>query len=554
MSSEEHHARGATAGALSKRHLARSAALFMVATAVSRVLGYAREVIQAALFGAGAQVDAYRVAFQLPNLFRMMLADAAISAAFIPVFSAYLAKGDEEEGWRFVSTVANVMAVGFVLVTAVGMVLASPLIDVLAPGFRGSPETRELSVFLTRVMFPALVFMAGSGIVQGILNSYDRFFVGAISPVVWNVFIIASMVAFGHRYGIVSLAAGITLATVFQFLFQVPFIGRPLRWYRFEIDLSHPGVREFFALLAPIVLSAATTDVNTVVDSRFASVLGEGSVASLGYAIRVFMVPTGIFGVAVATVLYPSLSRLASRDERAALRENLAFGIRAIVAMIVPVSLYFVAFALPIVRLLFERGRFGPQASLMTASPLLYYSLGLVAMSVATLLNRAFYALKDSRTPFLVALASVVVNYFGDWLFMRGLPAAYRATGLGAGLAWLGYGHGGIALSTSTVVLFQALALAYLFRRSFGPVGGRGIALVTVKSLACSAPALAVGYGAYALVLRGIGGTLGLLAALALSFCLFAATYLGLAILLRVGEVRSALTLIVSRLRGAKDD
>jgi putative peptidoglycan lipid II flippase len=536
------------------RRLAKAATLVMVATALSRVLGYAREVVQAALFGAGMQVDAYRVAVQLPNLFRIMLADAAISAAFIPVLSSFLARNEEDEAWRFISTVANLMALVFLGVVVFALFFASPLVNILAPGFAANPAKHELSVYLARIMFPALLFMAGSGIVQGILNSYDRFFVGAISPVLWNIVIIASMVVFGQRYGIVSLAAGLTMATVAQFLFQVPFIGKPLRKYRPVIDLHHPGVREFLGLLIPIVLSAATTDINTVVDSRFASFLGEGSVASLGYAIRVFMVPTGIFGVAIATVLYPTLSRQATRKEYSELLKNLSAGIRTIIALITPVTVFFVAFALPIVRFLFERGKFTASASLMTASPVLYYCLGLVAMSVATLLNRAFYAMKDSRTPLYVAVASIVVNYVGDWVLMRALPFAYRTLGLPASLAWLGYGHGGIALSTSIVVLFQALTLAYLFRRKFGPIEGRSMLAVSVRTLAASLVALIPAYFVYTELSRVVAGTLGLLAGIVASLTVFCGLYLALAILFKVREVSTGLSLVLSRIRGARKD
>ncbi len=528
--------------------LARAAILVMVATTLSRIFGYVREMVVAAYFGAGYQVDAYRVAIQLPNLFRLLLADAAIASAFIPVFSSYLAREKKEEAWKITSTIVNLTFIVLGIITVAGITFAPFLIHILAPGFKTRPETFSLSVSLTRIMFPALIFMALSGIVMGLLNSYNKFFVPSITPVIWNFVIIGSVMIFAGKIGIFALAGGLVAATAIQFLIQLPDVGSDLKLYRFRIALSHPGVQEFLKLIVPIVASAATTDINTIVDTRFASVLGTGSVASLGYAIRLYLVPLGIFSLAISTVLFPTLSKFASLGREDEFRSYLSFGIRAIITIVMPVSIYFVVFSLPITRLLFERGRFQFQDSLMTASPFAYYSMGLVAISVSTLLSRAYYALKDSKTPFLIALLSVVVNYFGDWFFMRTLPVVYEALSLPKAGRWWGYPHGGIALSTSLVSFFQMLFLIYFYRRKFGVLQGRKILEVTLKTSLSSTLAAGLAFPVFKALSRINAGHLGLLISLTGSFSIFAVIFIVSVILFKVKEITQFKELVFDRL------
>lgn len=527
--------------------LARAALIVMVATTLSRIFGYVREMVVAAYFGAGYQVDAYRVAIQLPNLFRLLLADAAIASAFIPVFSSYLAREKKEEAWKITSSIINLTVLVMGTITIIGIVFAPSLVHLLAPGFKAREATFDLSVSLTRVMFPALGFMALSGIVMGVLNSYNKFFVPSISPVIWNVVIIGSVVIFSGRSGIYALAVGLVVATIVQFLIQLPNIGSDLKLYRLKIFFHHPGVQEFLKLLIPIVASAATVNINTIVDTRFASVLGTGSVATLGYAVRLFQVPMGVFSIAISTVLFPTLSKFASLDKKEDFKNYLSFGIRAVIAIVMPILVYFVVFALPIVRLLFERGQFRFQDSLMTASPFAYYSLGLVAVSITTLLNRAYYALKDSKTPFLVGLLSVVVNYFGDWFFMRALPVIFEVSGLPESVKWLGYPHGGIALSTSVVGVFQTFLLAYFYRRKFGHLEGRKILKTFIKITFSSIIAAAIAFPVFEILYGVKTGTLGLLMSLTGSFGVFAIIIVVSVILFKMEEMNEFKELVFDR-------
>lgn len=528
--------------------LYRATALVMFATALSRVIGYVREMVVAAYFGTGIEVDAYRVAVQLPNLFRLFLADAVIAAAFIPVFSSYLAQKREREAHRLASSIITLSTIILVAVTAAGELFAPYLIRVLAPGFELSGEAYALSVSLTRVMFPSLVFMALSGIIMGILNSYDVFFIPSISPVIWNAVIIGSVAGFSGAYGIYSLAAGYVAAAAVQIAFQLPELVKKFR-FRFLVDLKHPGVQEFFVLLIPVVASAATQNINNIVDTRFASTLQTGSIAALGYATRVWLVPAGIFGIAISTVLFPSLSRKMSEEDPAGFNRYLAYGLRGITVIMLPVQFFFIVFGLPLIRLLFERGAFTYHDSLLTAGPLVSYSLGLLAFGMLNLINRAFYARRDSLTPFAVAAATIVINYFADAAFISWMPAIHRALNLSDQYGWIFSPHSGIALSTSLVAMLQTAALLYLYRRRFGAFRLGRLVQVGLFSLVSTLIALVPAYYLFRLIYGVLTGTAGLFASLTAAFIAGAGVYALLMAAFKIEEVREFGRIIQQRIR-----
>lgn len=535
-------------GKTRRGQLYRATALVMFATAVSRIIGYVREMVVAAYFGTGIEVDAYRVAVQLPNLFRLFLADAVIAAAFIPVFSSYLAKKKEKEAWHLASSVLTLSTIFLIAVTVLGEVFAPYLIKLLAPGFEASGEVYRLSVSLTRVIFPSLVFMALSGIIMGVLNSYDVFFIPAVSPVIWNVVIIGSIAGFSGSYGIYSLAAGYVAAAAVQIAFQLPELIKRFK-YRFSIDLKHPGVQEFFVLLIPVVASAATQNINNIIDTRFASMLPQGSIASLGYATRVWLVPAGIFGIAISTVLFPSLSRQMSAEDSEGFTRYFAYGLRAVTVIMLPVQVFFIAFGLPIIRLLFERGAFTHADSLLTAGPLISYSFGLLAFGMLNLINRAFYARKDSLTPFVVAAATIVVNYFADIAFINWMPSIHAALDLPDAYAWIFSPHSGIALSTSLVAVFQVVCLIVIYRSRFGAFKLGRLIRVGIISLASTLIALVPAYLLYDFIFERMPGQVGLLLSLSAAFAVGAGIYVILMAAFKIEEVKEFGSVIWQRIR-----
>lgn len=526
--------------------LIKATFLVAFATALSRVLGYVREVVVAAYYGASYEIDAYRVAIQLPNLFRLILGDVVIAAAFLPIFSSYLAKNNEEESWKIASKILTLTVVFLSVVTVLGIVFSRPLISVLAPGFHSKPHVFNLSIELTKIMFPALVFMALSGLFSGILNSYEIFLLPAASPVLWNAIIIAGIILFSKSYGIYAFATSLLIASILQAFIQVPGFKDKLKYFRFDLDLSHPEVRNFFSLLIPVVLSSATSNINTVVDTRFASYLATGVIAAMGYAIRIYLVPAGIFGVAVATVLFPRLARYESLKNEEAFAKNLSFGLRVLTFIMVPLSAYFTFFSLPIVRLLFERGSFTYNDSLLTSAALFMYSIGVTAYSLSYLLSRAYYSKKDSKTPLLIALISIAVNYFGDWYLMNAMPELPELIPFLKKYKWLFAPHAGIALSTSIVAIFQFFALYFVYRKKHGHIEGKKFLVTNLKSLVATAGALLAGWGVYNLI-SGPGAMSILLALLLVAVAGFI-VYVLTAYLLKMEEISFAADIIKEKL------
>ncbi len=528
--------------------LARAAFVVMVATLLSRMFGLAREMVMSDYFGARIQIDAYRVAFLLPNLFRMLLADAAIASAFIPVFSSYLAKGDRQNAWKVASTVINLMILFLIVFLGLGMIFSRELIPVLAPGFAPQSQSMELAMVMTRIMFPSILLAALAGVVMGILNSYDHFTAPAIAPVLWNVFIIGSVVLLAPRIGVVSLAVGVTLGSLVQLGFQIPFLRGRGANYSLILDWKHPGVRQVGALLVPVIVSLASLDINAVIDTRFASTLVTGSVASLGYAQRLWMLPLGLFAIAISTVLFPTLSKQAALADLKALKDSLSLGIRVILLVVLPASVGLMVLGIPIIRLILEHGRFVARDTIFTASALFHYSVGLFACGELYIINRAYYSLKDTRTPMIVAAAAIVVNYFGDWIFMRYLPIVAGKLQLPASLSYLGLAHGGIALSTSVVCIFNFFVLVWILKGRLGGIEGRKITSTGFRSLVASVVlGLAAFYG-WSSATRLLGVTkAGQGAAIAVAILAGVLAYVGLLMLFRVEEVKTVYELILQR-------
>lgn len=520
--------------------------LVMTATALSRILGYVREVVVAAYYGTSLQVDAYRVAVQLPNLFRLIIGDVVVAAAFVPIFSAYLAKGKEEEAWKVASKILTMTFVSLFAVSILGIIFAKPLITLLAPGFNAKPETMDLSILLARIMFPALIFMALSGILSGMLNSYEIFFLPAVSPTIWNLIIISGIVLFSGQYGILAFSVSLTIASIFQTIVHLPGFKNQLKYFRFDLDLRHPEVRNFFLMLIPIVLSSATSNINTIIDTRFASYLQTGVIAALGYAIRIYLVPAGVFGVAIATVLFPKLAKYETIKDESSFIRTLSLGLRVLTFVITPIALFFAFFALPIVRILFERGNFTYSDSLLTAAALSMYSIGVISFSQLTLLSRAFYSKKDANTPLYVALISIVVNYFGDWFLMRTMPKLVDVFHILKPISWLFQPHAGIALSTSIVSIFQFAILYFLYSVKHGKIEGSKFLQTSIKSLLATAAALISGWSVYNLIATEskLSILTGVLGALASGFMVYLLT----AMLLRMEEIKFATDLIKERL------
>ncbi|GAB6094625.1 murein biosynthesis integral membrane protein MurJ [Desulfatiferula olefinivorans] len=450
-------------------------------TLLSRILGFVRDMITANFFGSGMIADAFFAAFRLPNLMRRLFAEGSLVLSFVPVFTDVLEKKGRHEAFRLAGSVQNILCLMLVALTVLGLVLAPLILALLAPGFGESPEKMALAVTLARILFPYVLFVCLVALAMGILNSLGYFSAPALSPVLLNVVMILALLI-GVRlsddpvFRIKALAWGVIVGGLVQLILQIPFLIR--LGYRFRGPLFHPGLIRIGRMMLPSVLGAGVYQVNIVVGTVLASLLIEGSISWLYYADRVFQFPLGLFAVSMGTAVLPTLSRQAAMDDLEGLKDTFARGLSFVFFITLPACAGLVALSEPIVGVLFLRGEFGPADLVMTARALVFYALGLCAVSAVRIAAPVFYARHDARTPVTVAIVAILGHVVLSVLLMGPM------------------GHAGLALATSLSALINAALLVRALRRALGPLGGRAIALSFCRSLA---GALSMGLGVYGL-------------------------------------------------------
>jgi putative peptidoglycan lipid II flippase len=451
--------------------LARSAGLIGTTTLASRVLGLVREQVMAYLFGAGNAVDAFNVAFRIPNLVRDLLAEGAMSAAFVPAFTKRLQQDGREAAFTLGSHIITALLVITVTITAAASLFATPLVTILAGDYAAVPGKLELAVVLTRVMLPFLIFVALAAAAMGMLNSLDRYFVPALAPAVFNVCSISATVALVPLMAhlgwptILAMAFGVLAGGIGQVGVQWPALRHEGFRYRPMLHPSAPGLREVLVLLGPGTLGLAATQINVFVNTWLATGAGTGAVSWLNYAFRLMYLPLGLFGVSIATASIPAIARGAADRDLNGIRHTLATGVRMMLALNIPATLGLIALAHPIVTLLFERGRFTPADSVATANALICYAVGLTGYSVIKVATPTFYALGDSRTPVIVSTTTVLSNAALNLLLVRQL------------------GYRGLAIGTSVAALANAGLLLWLLRRRLEGIEGSRLLSVATRQL-----------------------------------------------------------------------
>lgn len=426
-----------------------------LATTASRILGYGRDMVSAHLFGAGGVSDAFVVAFRLPNLFRDLFAEGALSAAFVPALTRERLKG-EAAAWALAAHMANALLLGLGLLVLAGVLGARWLLPLVAPGFVGRPETFGLALTLTRILFPFIGFMGMAALFMGMLNARKRFFLPALAPAAMNVVMIAAGLLLCPRLGprpedqILGWALGALAGGAAQWLIQVPAArAAGFRW-RWGAPWRHEGVRRVFRAMGPAVLGQSTTQVNLVVNTMLASQLAAGSVTYLYFGNRLMQLPLGVFGVAIAAAVLPDLALHHAKGEKARFGRTLAYGLKLTLFITLPAMLGLMLLALPIHALLLQGGRFDLEATRATAAASMAYTAGVVFAAWVKVLVPAFYALERQALAVKVAVAMVAVNL-----------------GLNL-LLWRPFGYLGLAAAASAVMLAQAMALLLLMRRQLG--------------------------------------------------------------------------------------
>jgi putative peptidoglycan lipid II flippase len=456
-----------------KRQIARAAGLVGALTVVSRITGLLRDIVTGYLFGAGTAADAFFVAYRIPNLLRRLVAEGAATAAFIPVFTGYLTSGPRAEADRVARVLFTMMALVLAAITVLGIVFAGPITALFAPGFAAVPGKLELTVSLTRLVFPYIFCIGMVAAAMGVLNALRDFWAPAMSPIVMNVVMIVATIALAPWLGIYSLAVAVLLGGIAQMISQLPALRRLAVPLTPSFEPRHPAVARVGRLMLPTVFGSAVYQINVLVSTMFASLLPAGSVAFLWYAERLFEFPLGVFAVALSTAALPSFATLAKRD-LAAFRDTVGFALRVVNLIALPAAVGLAITAEPLTAVLFIRGQFTPADAAQTALAVRYYAVGLWSVASVRVLVPAFYALEDTRTPVVTAAAAFVSNLLFVVLLIGPL-ASPPDSGFGQLMARATHvlgvfdlRHGGLALSTSLAATVNLALLAVLLGRRIG--------------------------------------------------------------------------------------
>jgi putative peptidoglycan lipid II flippase len=466
--------------------LALSTAFFSIATGLSRIAGLVREVVAASYFGVKGPMSAFTIAFQVPNLIRSLFADAALQAAFVPVFTEQLEHRSRSEAFRVASALVFVISVSLGIITALFVLLAPVIMPLFAPGF--DDQLTDLTVNLAQLMFPIVLLLGLSGLVVGVLNSFEHFAVPAIAPLFWNLVIIATLVALTPAFDgddrIYAYAIGILLGTIVQLLLPLPWLRKTGFRLTRDFDWRDERVMRVLKLMFPVTLGIGLINFNLSVNSIFATLISEQAPAAIDKAFRIYMLPQGVFAVALATVLFPTFSRLAARRDLDGLRAVQGTGTRQMLLLLVPAAALMLVLSEPITRIVYQRGEFDAAQTDLVAEALFYFSLSLPFAGVNLILIRTFFSLQLPWRPTQIALANLGVN--------AGLDA----------LLYKPMGVGGITLATAIVSLVTSVALAVALRGQLGGVDMARTVRVGTRILAAGALCAGVALG----VREALGG------------------------------------------------
>lgn len=519
----------------------RSAGVVSAAVFLSRITGLVREVVFANFFGAGSSFvyDAFLTAFRIPNLFRDLLAEGALSSAFVSVFSRELETNGNSAARHLYNLLTTVL-VPVVGVLCLTMIVFMPdIVALMAPGFAHVPGKMELTIRMARIMTPFLLFIALAAKAMGALNAKGKFGVPALASACFNIVSVAAGLAIGYWLGpvwdiepIVGMACGALLGGMAQYVVQIPSLRAEGLRFRFAFDLGHPALRKVLLMMLPAVIGAAAVQINVVVNSNFASQLFDssgnvmdGPVSWLGYAFRFMQLPLGLFGVAIAAATLPAMSRSAAAGRMDEFRDTLSQSLGLVFLLTLPAAVGLVVLREPIIGLIYERGEFTAYDTQQTATALAYYCIGLAAYAAVKVLTPAYYALEDVRIPVAVALFSVALNYGLNWYLIHQL-------------AW---DHAGLALSTSMVAVLNFVLLFWFMSNKTNGLQGRRLAGSLAKILAAAAGMGVACFAASQWLENTLGREFWGRAGTVLGAVLIGvATLYGLCVLLRVSELKAA--------------
>lgn len=452
-----------------KGSIARSAAVMGVATFFSRIAGLLREQTFAYLFGAGLWTDAFNVAFRIPNLLRDLFAEGAMSAAFVPTFNGVLQKEGKQKAFKLTNLTFSAILVVVGILTVIGIAITPMIVSAIAPEFVMNPEKFEITVTMTRIMFPFLLAISGAAISMGILNSMGEFFIPAIAPAFLNVsmilagWLICPLAVDFDMPAITGMAIGAMIGGLIQFAVQIPSLWRHGFKFKWQLNFSDPGIRRIIKLIIPGTIGLAATQINVAIITILATSQGDGAVSWLSYAFRIMQLPLGLFGVALAQATLPVISRQAAENRHDEMAETLSHSIRLTTFINLFACFAIMALAEPVVRILFQHGRFLPSDTIATAMALRAYSVGLLFFCLVKIMGPAFYALDDTKIPVIASATSVGVNIVLNLALIKSC------------------GYWGLALSTGIAAIFNAAILYIMLGKKLGGFSKYGLGKGIIK-------------------------------------------------------------------------
>ncbi len=518
------------------RRLARNTAIFSIATGLSRIAGLVREVVASSYFGTTGPFSAFTIAFQVPNLVRSLFADAALSAAFVPVFAEQLEHGRKRDAARLASTLLFVMLAALGAITALFILFASTIMP-LFTGDTFDAQLTGLTVGLSQVLFPIVVLLGVNGLVVGILNSYEHFAIPAIAPLVWNVVIVLVLIVlkplFDGPHELYAYAIGVLAGTVVQLAMALPMLARVGFQFEWAFDWRDPRIARVFRLMLPVTLGLGVINFDLLINSSLGSLVSEQAPRAIDAAFRIYMLPQGMFSVALATVLFPALSRYAARGDLAGLRATAATGVRQIYMLLIPAAAITVVLATPITRLVYQRGTFDAHSTHLVATALFWFSFSLPFAGVNLLLTRTFFSLQRPWLPTTLAFGNMLVDVVVS-------VALYKPFGI-AGLVI------GTAVGSIVMTVGQTWRLRVLLD---GSLEGRrtlvAVAQMTAAAALLAAAAGGVWWGLDALLGRSLPAQV---VSVGTAIVAGIALYVAVVLALGIEEARQIRALVGGRLR-----
>ena len=512
----------------------KAAGIMMAAIFVSRMLGLVREMVIADQFGGGGSTSAYVVAFNLPDILYFLLSSGALSSAFIPVFTEYITKGQDEEAWKVFSIIGTFIFIVLGSIVVLCEIFTPQIMPLVAPGFVRYPVLLEQTIVLTRILLPCQLFFFIGGLIIATLYSRQHFLTPALGPIIYNIGIIAGGIFLGHYIGTAGLTWGALVGSFLgNFLLQIIVVRKFGVKFRPSLNLRHPGVVKVGKLALPVLLGLSLPYVDVYVNRWFATFLQEGSAAALNFANRLMQLPLGVFAQAAAVALFPTLAAQAAKKEMSELKSSVNFGIRGILMLTIPSSVLMMVLSGPIVTAIFRHGAFTESNAVAASSALVFYAIGIGGWAAQAVITRGFYALQDTVVPVVAGTVMTLIFIPMNWLFMKPL------------------GHNGLALATSVAAALNMLVLFELLRRRLGGLNGSLIVKSFAKVSVSSAVAGVVAWAVLGAISSRVdtGRTLGALIGVFGAAIPALAVYVGMIALLKVDEAHEVWRLASARFR-----